>query len=322
MNYDEFVSGLPSERTMEFTSAEEMEEALRQCGVEQPIRQLGSGRFRSALAVQSTAHADLFSDRYNVAMSIRLESPPGTFCLLFPRSASEHFVVNGENVGNDKLIVVANGCDTDIVVPSLAGSEAIVIPETRFIEMTEVLCPTANLIEGTVIIDGDIVRLHQLRHTVADLVAQPESDVQGGDVANVIAQTIAWMGESCSQWGPGQIAANQDQIRVAKLAQEYIEAHYSQAVHVKDLCRVTGVGVRTLQRCFREYFNLTVSNYLKTVRLDSARRELLAADPSGTSVTRIAMENGCPHLGRFSVEFRERFGQLPRETLAMRAGQL
>jgi transcriptional regulator GlxA family with amidase domain len=114
---------------------------------------------------------------------------------------------------------------------------------------------------------------------------------------------------------------NKARIRVARLAQEYIEAHYSEAVHVEDLCRVTGVGVRTLQRCFREYFNLTVSDYLKTVRLDSARRELLAAHGSDTSVTRIAMHNGCTHLGRFSVEFRERFGQSPRQALALQAGQ-
>ena len=114
---------------------------------------------------------------------------------------------------------------------------------------------------------------------------------------------------------------NEARNRVARLAQEYIEAHYSEAVHIEDLCRVTGVGVRTLQRCFREYFNLTVSTYLKAVRLDSARRELLAADRSDTSVTRIAMRHGCTHLGRFSVEFRDRFGQTPRETLRMPAGQ-
>ena len=114
---------------------------------------------------------------------------------------------------------------------------------------------------------------------------------------------------------------NEARNRVARLAREYIAEHYSEAVHIEDLCRVTGVGVRTLQRCFREYFNLTVSNYLKAVRLDSARRQLLAAHRSDTSVTRIAMQNGCTHLGRFSVEFREHFGQSPRQILAMEAGQ-
>ena len=114
-----------------------------------------------------------------------------------------------------------------------------------------------------------------------------------------------------------EIPVNEAHARVAKRAQDYIEAHYREAVHIEDLCRVTCVGARTLQRRFREYFQLTVSGYLKGVRLDSARRELAAAHHTSTSVTTIAMQNGWNHLGRFSVDYREHFGQSPRQTLAM-----
>lgn len=104
-------------------------------------------------------------------------------------------------------------------------------------------------------------------------------------------------------------------IRVARQAQEYIDTHYMYAVHIEDLCRVTGVGVRTLQRCFRDYFQITVSTYLKAVRLEAARRALATSRPEETSVTDVAMRNGCTHLGRFSVEFRERYGVSPRQLL-------
>jgi len=321
MTYAEFAADLPPNRTMHFTSAEEMEEALQQAGVYQPIRQLGEGEFRSALAVQSTELADLFSDRYKTAISIYLEPPAGAVGFLFPRSESGHFRANGVDIGNDKLLVVANGSGVDIVGPALVGSEAIAIPQTRFTEMTQILCPTTAIPEGTAIFDGDTAQLHALRKAVADLVAAPESEVEGEDVPNVIALAIVWMGDFHSQGTPEHLTVSKAQSRVAKWAQEYIEEHYSDAVHIEDLCRVTGVGVRTLQRCFREDLDITVSNYLKAVRLDSARRELLAAHHSNTSVTRIAMQNGCPHLGRFSVEFRERFGQSPRQTLAMETGQ-
>ncbi len=107
-----------------------------------------------------------------------------------------------------------------------------------------------------------------------------------------------------------------------KRAQEFIEEYYYGAVCSQDLCRVTGVGVRTLQRNFREYFGLTISKYLKTVRLDAARRELATAHPSQVSVAEIAaLRHGFNHLGRFSIQFHERFGDSPRETLAMRAGR-
>ena len=102
---------------------------------------------------------------------------------------------------------------------------------------------------------------------------------------------------------------------VAKRVRTFIDGHFREPVRMEDLCRATGVGVRTLQRSFRQYFDVTVTNYLKAVRLDAAYRDLIAAHPSRDTVTKIALRNGCSHLGRFSSEFRERFGQLPSETL-------
>jgi len=102
---------------------------------------------------------------------------------------------------------------------------------------------------------------------------------------------------------------------MAKRAKAFIDGHFRDPVSMEDLCRATGVSVRTLQRCFKQCFGVTVTSYLKAVRLDAAYRDLIATHPSRDTVTRIALLNGCGHLGRFSTEFRERFGQLPHETL-------
>ena len=50
MDYDDFVSGLPSDRTLVCSSAEEIEERLAGLGVNQRTRQLGKGEFKSAVA--------------------------------------------------------------------------------------------------------------------------------------------------------------------------------------------------------------------------------------------------------------------------------
>ncbi len=109
-------------------------------------------------------------------------------------------------------------------------------------------------------------------------------------------------------------------ICIAKLAQEYIEVYYNETICMEDLCRVTGVGLRTLQRYFKEYFDLSIAEYIKTARLNSAHRELTKARASERTVTHIALQNGFNHLGRFSIEFYKRFGQSPRDALAMQAG--
>ncbi len=186
--------------------------------------------------------------------------------IIFPRSVSGDFLANGENIGNDKLVVIPPGSGVDIVGHS-------------------------------------------------------EPDYNGDAAANIVASTIAWIGEALQQHSSIEISERVARIQVAKIAQQYVESHYQESVHIEDLCRVTGVGARTMQRCFRKYFDMPVSTYLKTVRLDSARRELLSAHSSEVTVTDIAMTNGCTHLGRFSVAFREQFGVSPREALDSRPGR-
>ena len=102
---------------------------------------------------------------------------------------------------------------------------------------------------------------------------------------------------------------------VAKRTSAFIDGHFREPVRMEDLRRATGVGARTLQRYFRQCFGTTVTSYLKAVRLDAAYHELIAAHPSRDTVTAIALRNGCSHAGRFSTEFRERFGESPSETL-------
>ena len=61
---------------------------------------------------------------------------------------------------------------------------------------------------------------------------------------------------------------------------------------------------------------MSPTQYIKARRLNEARRDLVASDPSTHTVAQIALGNGMPHLGRFSVNYRAQFGESPRETLA------
>ncbi len=105
-------------------------------------------------------------------------------------------------------------------------------------------------------------------------------------------------------------------ISIAKQAQAFINEHHTELIHIEDLCRATGVGVRSLQRAFRGYFEVTITEYIKTVRLDMAHRALAAAHPAECSITEIALANGFGHLSRFSGMYRERFGESPTKTQA------
>ena len=289
---------------------------MKSWGVKQEMRQLGAGEYRSDLAVLTTEQGELYIDRFRKGISMHLEGPENSVGILFPRSARGQFLACGQDVGNNKLLVFPCGSSADIVIPDLSGSEAVTLPNARFTELSQVLARACNLRDGVAVIEGNTGRMDLLRQTVIRLVAHPGLTPDAEQFSNLLEAIVLYITDSLRKGaGVDNLHSPNARMHIAKRAQAYINEHYQKILCMEDLCHHTGVGVRTLQRSFRQYFDLTISDYVKTVRLNAALRELTAAHRSEKSVTEIALRNGYTHLGRFSTEFRSRFGQSPREAL-------
>ncbi len=96
---------------------------------------------------------------------------------------------------------------------------------------------------------------------------------------------------------------------------EYMESHLRESLGIADIAAAVGLGPRALQTAFRTALDTTPMNHLRELRLERARRDLLAADPTTQSVSDIASSWGFTHLGRFSAAYRARFGERPSTTL-------
>lgn len=316
VTFDKFAADLPRRHTQWFTSPVELEEAMKELGICQPTRQSKRGDFRAGLATRKARDCELFADRYSTALSLYLEPPPDGLGILIPRSVEGQFVVNGIKLGNDHLTVAPNGEGMYISGPGPIGSDCITIQEEKFLELLETLCPTATAPEGLTLVKVFEPELRSLGDFIAHLIGVPDSEIQGERLANLLAWIVSSIGHASKQFQPENINGNKARGRVARSAREFIESGFRDALPMEDLCRHTGVGIRTVQRCFREYFDFTVTDFLKTVRLDSANRELMVANGDEISVTEVALRNGFTHLGRFSVAYHMRFGEQPSETLA------
>jgi AraC-like DNA-binding protein len=321
MNYEAFASDLPPERTFTFRSAEENEETMLRMGVNQEMRQLRRGPFRSDLAVRATQTAELFADRFSTACRMYLEPPPGMVGLLWLRSTGAPLLASGVDAANDKLVFIPNSTGVDLVLPDLAGSEAVGIPEDRFTEIFAAICPDCAPLERVSIIEGDTARLRAQSRTVLSLLREPGEDLHPERLSNLLAATFGWIGGATGRWPPEKLWVQSAHRRTAKLAEEFICEHYRDAVHVEDICRETGVGIRYLQRSIRTYFDMTLTELLESVRMEAAHRDLSRLNPEESTVTRVALDNGFSHLGRFSVAHHQRYGAKPSEVLARRSGQ-
>ncbi|WP_144710579.1 helix-turn-helix domain-containing protein [Curtobacterium pusillum] len=88
-----------------------------------------------------------------------------------------------------------------------------------------------------------------------------------------------------------------------RAAVEYIH------VHAADF------SVRGLQEAFQRTMDRTPMTYLREIRLRRAHEDLLRTEYATTSVATVASRWGFTHLGRFSGEYLQRFGEYPRHTL-------
>jgi AraC-like DNA-binding protein len=101
--------------------------------------------------------------------------------------------------------------------------------------------------------------------------------------------------------------------------EDYIRHHYAEPLTIEKLADVAGVSTRTLFAGFRDFRRVTPMTYLKSLRLEKARQALQSGEVSGaTGVTKVALDTGFSHLGRFAKHYHSRFGELPSMTARMK----
>ncbi len=103
--------------------------------------------------------------------------------------------------------------------------------------------------------------------------------------------------------------------RSVRLAMAACEANPQDPLTVTDMAHFAGVSIRSLQDGFKKYVGMSPTDYLRNVRLNRVREELLTERSFDSSIADIAFRWGFTHLGRFAKLYHERFGELPSETI-------
>jgi len=106
-----------------------------------------------------------------------------------------------------------------------------------------------------------------------------------------------------------------------KRAEEYMIEHASDPISTSDVAKCVGISLRSLYAGFQKYKNISPKVFLRTLRLDLAKKDLLEAkltnrtESKHTTVTDIALRWGYPHLSHFSESYYTRHGEYPSDTL-------
>lgn len=102
--------------------------------------------------------------------------------------------------------------------------------------------------------------------------------------------------------------------RDARRARDYIHEHLASPITLADLVEASGVPGRTLLQHFRDAHGASPMRYVRDLRMERVRAGL--ASGAARCVADCALRWGFAHPGRFSIEYRRRFGESPSSTLA------
>lgn len=86
---------------------------------------------------------------------------------------------------------------------------------------------------------------------------------------------------------------------------------------IDDIADELKISTRTLYRLFKTEYGSGPQAWARGIRLDQVRTALLE-EGSNMSVTDAALKFGFTHLGRFSRDYRRRYGETPSSTLRSR----
>lgn len=155
----------------------------------------------------------------------------------------------------------------------------------------------------------------QLQTTLLWIKYHPEVFNHHKVVSLLCAQLVQLISEQLPHSDASSLPSPPKRILAAKRAIDYLQAHACELPDIATLCQVTGVSERSLQSGFAQYLGVTPVQYIRLIRLNAARRELISARGSCERVSNIALRWGFIEFGRFSRDYKALFCEQPSQTL-------
>ena len=93
----------------------------------------------------------------------------------------------------------------------------------------------------------------------------------------------------------------------------FIHNNKESVFSVKELSILTNVSERTLLYAFKDKYNTTPSEYIKSYRLNKVKNELFSLKGQPANIATIAGKYQFWHMGQFAKDFKKKFGVLPSD---------
>jgi len=289
------------------------------------MTQFASGEVRAVATVISGSTGSVYYARVHApGASTFADLDPAYTAIMIPLSWDGRFVINGADVCTSSIHMPVDGT---LIQVHGRNRETVAIAVRR-----EGYASTIAALNGVdakeVKLGGGSIKvpatgLARVRHSLASMLqehisADRRSALPQGahdTLTRSILETVTDLHLHARPAPKSKVHAAAKLARIVRKAEECFESAQSGPISLADLCAAAGVSQGTLYSAFMAMCGSSPMAHFKKRRLTDARLALLERKPKRRLVKSVALDSGLTHLGRFSAEYRELFGESPTTTL-------
>ena len=300
---------------------DELGTVLATSGWQLDFRQLNRGPGPVRLNALSGVHTNVLGLEFEGSAHQHTMPPVGSVSFGIPVRAHNCGTIGRRELFSESITAI--GAESGMEVCSKQGFSVytISIAESRLIELAtqmDIADPDSVLSPHCLQRIFSSREIEPLRQMLAVYLQAANSAEPLGAAATTLSSEVEreLPLKILSVWSLGREApyvSPSNRTRVVRRALEYLHSNAHRPVTVEDLCRASAASISTLERAFKERFDLSPKRYLMALRLGSARRALIERD-SSRYIADIAAEWGFWHMSKFAVDYQQMFGELPSQT--------
>lgn len=306
------------------------EQACNITAWQQLYDQLHPGTFKGSLSEVWIDGLQFFKESTNLALRQSCVVWPGAVWFGIPKKKSQDSFVCASKVEDTNIATFVGGQEFELLTPDNLELMGFVVSESELEHLFE-LDTSANL--GQILRSNSSLQVDEkkksvywnfMEETLRSIENTSENTLE--PVLHKNAQKtlkdslLVGMVDLLATAAPSKKMRHSrvNYRRVISQSREYIIEHPDQAITILDLCNNLHVSRRTLQNAFQNILGICPIHYLKAIRLNAVRRELISHNSVFNTIQDAATSWGFWHLSQFAADYHHLFKELPSHSLGVR----
>lgn len=286
---------------------------------EQTYNQLEGGRFSGELIDIGFSGVQVFRESTN--RSVFQNGSPKADCVVIGTTVGMEGqgLFSGKQFRPADLIMFNGSQGFSLVTPKRFDVLAVTVPRLELLQLLALEGIDTSALSNSILVKPSSDALNSLKRCLLEILSpglQSASSLGYSQVQRVyksalLSTTVNAIRSSHPVDEPSRCFRSRSHL--VRTIVDWVMSRRDDPPTIYEICLKFNVGRRVLNYSFVEVVGSSPLNFLRSMRLNGARRDL-RKQGRNQSVQEIAGRWGFCHMPRFSTEYRKLFGELPSQT--------